>query len=145
MVRRDMTQIEERSARPYLGIRETVTMDGLPAVIDRGFPALFGRLAERGEEPAGPPFIRYRRVGEELEIDLGIPAASGERELPAGRWATDTHVGHFSGLRAAHGALQQRMREEGLAWSEFCEIYVTDPREEPDSSRWRTELAYLIE
>jgi effector-binding domain-containing protein len=136
--------IEERPARPYEGIRETVPMDGLPAVIDRGFPELFGRLAERGAAPAGPPFIRYLSVADELEIDLGVPVSGGDRVLPAGRWGVAMHVGHFSGLRAAHGALQEQLREQGLAWTEFCEHYVTDPREEPDSSRWQTELSYLI-
>jgi hypothetical protein len=139
-----MTQIEERSARPYEGIRETVTMEELAAAIDRGFPELFRRLAERGAEPSGPPFIRYLRVGEEMELDLGVPVADGEQALPAGRWLVALHVGHFSGLRDAHGALQEWARGQGLAWSEFCEHYRTDPREEPDSSRWETELAYLI-
>jgi effector-binding domain-containing protein len=139
-----MTQIEERSARPYEGIRETVPMEGLAAAIDRGFPELFRRLAERGAEPAGPPFIRYLRVGEEMEIDLGVPVADGEQVLPAGRWIVALHVGHFDGLRDAHGGVQEWARGQGLAWSECSEQYLTDPREEPDSSRWETELAYLI-
>jgi effector-binding domain-containing protein len=138
-------KIEERLDEPYTGIRETVTMETLPSAIDRGFPALFGRLAERGVSPAGAPFIRYLRVGDEMEIDLGVPVADGEHALPAGRWLVALHVGHFSGLRTAHGELQEWAREHGIAWSEFCERYLTDPREEPDSSRWETELAYLIE
>jgi RNA polymerase sigma-70 factor, ECF subfamily len=137
-------QIEERPEQPYAGIRETVTMETLPSAVDRGFPELFGRLAERGAQPAGAPFIRYLRVASELEIDLGLPVADGERVLPAGRWLVALHVGPFSGLRAAHGELQEWARQRGIAWSEFCERYVTDPREEPDSSRWETELAYLI-
>jgi effector-binding domain-containing protein len=138
-------QIEERPDEAYTAIRETVTMETLPSAIDRGFPALFGRLAERGVAPAGAPFIRYLRVGDEMEIDLGVPVADGDHALPAGRWLVALHVGHFSGLRAAHGELQEWAREHGIAWSEFCERYLTDPREEPDSSRWETELAYLIE
>jgi len=119
-------------------------MDGIAAAVDSAFPALFGQLAERGAEPAGPPFIRYLSVGSELEIELGIPVADGERALPAGRWIVALHVGHFDGLRDAHAALQDWAQGEGLAWSEFCEQYLTNPREEPDSSRWETELAYLI-
>src|SRR5262245_16199803 len=138
-------QIEQRAEQPYTGIRETVTMETLPGAIDRGFPALFAGLAERGAQPAGAPFIRYLRTGEEMEIDLGVPVADGEQTLPAGRWLVALHVGHFSGLHAAHGELQEWAREQGIAWSEFCERYLTDPREEPDPSRWETELAYLIE
>ena len=137
-------QIQERPEQAYVGIRETVTMETLPGAIDRGFPALFAGLAERGAQPAGPPFIRYLRVGDEIEVDLGVPVADGDRALPGGRWLAAVHVGHFSGLRAAHGELQEWARERGIAWSEFCERYLTDPREEPDSARWETELAYLI-
>lgn len=36
-------------------------------------------------------------------------------------------------------------QREGLGWRESVESYVTDPRAEPDASRWETELAYLIE
>jgi effector-binding domain-containing protein len=136
-------QIEQRAEQPYAGIRETVTMETLPSAVDRGFPALFGGLAERGAQPAGPPFIRYLRTGEEMEIELGVPVADGEHVLPAGRWLVAVHMGHFSGLRAAHGELQEWAREHGIEWTEFAERYITDPREEPDSARWETELAYL--
>jgi RNA polymerase sigma-70 factor, ECF subfamily len=149
-----MTHIEERSARPYVGIRETVTMDTLPSAVDRGFPALFGWLGEHGVPPAGPPFIRYLEVDmeRELVIDLGVPVSErvvpDERVrsdvLPAARWIVAVHVGHFDGLRGAHAALQEWARRQGLEWRESVEWYVTDPREEPDSSRWETELAYLI-
>jgi effector-binding domain-containing protein len=138
-------RIEERAEQSYEGIRETVTMETLSPAIDRGFPALFGRLAERGAQPGGAPFIRYLRVGEEMEIDLAVPIADGEHVLPAGRWLVALHVGPYSGLRDAHGALQDWARGQGIEWTEFCEHYLTDPREEPDSSRWATELAYLIE
>jgi RNA polymerase sigma-70 factor, ECF subfamily len=146
-------QIKQRAEQPYAGIRETVTMETLPSAVDRGFPALFGWLAERGAQPAGPPFIRYLKVDmeRELVIDLGVPVsdavAPDERVraevLPAGRWIVTLHVGHFDGLRDAHGALQEWARGQGLEWRESVEWYVTDPREEPDSSRWETELAYL--
>ena len=38
-------QIQARGAQHYAGIPMTVTMDGLPAAVDEGFPELFGWLA----------------------------------------------------------------------------------------------------
>jgi effector-binding domain-containing protein len=146
-------RIEERAEQPYVGIRERVTMEGLPPAVDRGFPALFAWLADRGVKPAGPPFIRYLDVtGSELVIDLGVPVPEGvagdervrAQALPAGRWIVALHVGRFDGLRDAHAAVQDWARQQGIAWDGFAEHYRTDPREEPDSSRWETELAYLI-
>jgi effector-binding domain-containing protein len=148
-----MPQLEERSALPYVGIRRTVTRDGLTEAIDRDFPALFGWLGEHGVAPSGPPFIRYLAVDmeRELEIDLGVPVVeevSGDElvrrgRLPAGRYATLVHVGPYGGLRAAHEALQEWAEEQGFAWGERVETYVTDPSREPDSAKWETELAYL--
>ena len=144
-----MPKFEERSALPYVGIRRTVTMDGLAEAIDRDFPALFARLRERGVEPSGPPFIRYLRVDmeRELEIDLGVPVAEDAQihtgVLPAGRYATLVHLGSYGGLPGAHAELQAWCQREGIPWAERVETYVTDPRSEPDSSRWETEIAYL--
>jgi|SRR5215207_5808980 len=66
---------EIRELSPQPAVTEVAVTDaaGIPAVVDSGFPRLFGRLAELGVELAGPPFIRYLRTGEELEMELGIP------------------------------------------------------------------------
>ena len=72
-------------------------------------------------------------------------------ELPAGRYARLIHVGPYGGIRGATAALQQWIKHQGQAleieptpagdrvagWVEF---YPTDPRAEPDQSRWVTEI-----
>jgi effector-binding domain-containing protein len=142
-----MPKLEERAALPYFGLRRTVTMAGLPEAIDRDFPALFALLDERGVEPSGPPFIRYLNVDmeRELEIEFGVPVDGGAgvhtASLPAGDYATLMYVGPYGGLRPAHDALQQWAEERSFGWSERIETYITDPRREPDSSRWETEVA----
>ena len=158
-------QIEQRPAQPYIGIRETVTLDGFPAVVDKGFPELFSRLEEHGLALTDAPFIRYHVTSEtEFEIELGVPAGTvvpdGGRirsgSLPAGRYVTLRHVGPFDGLPAAHEALQQWAREHGVAleswdtdrgtgWLSCAERYLVDPSAEPDPSKWEVELAYLTE
>ena len=72
----DEPQVEQRAEQPYAGIRLRVTMDGLSGAVDRGFPELFGWLAEHAIAPAGPPFIRYHVIDMdgELDIELGVPA-----------------------------------------------------------------------
>ena len=155
--------IEDRPAEPYVGIAETVTMETLAAAIDRGYPELFGWLSSHGLTPAGAPFIRYLRIDmdADLDIELGVPVAgtppADDRvrmgELPAGRYAILLHVGSYGGLIDANGALQDwawehgvRWRKEhGSVWGGRVERYLTDPSAEPDSSRWETELAYLVD
>jgi effector-binding domain-containing protein len=151
--------IETRPEQPYAGIRETTPPDGIPKVVDRGFPELFAWLAERGIAPAAAPFIRYHALGEAFDLELGVPVAAPVEAagrvtpsvLPAGRWARVVHVGRYDGLRDAWDAFGSRLREQGLepdadgqAYRGFVEHYLTDPSAEPDASKWETELALLL-
>ncbi len=137
------TDPEIRELSPQPAVVEVTVTDaaGIPAAVDSGFPRLFGRLADLGVEPAGPPYIRYLRTGAEMELELGIPVgpdAGQSSGLPGGRVAVLRHVGPFSGLREACERLQEWAGER--AAGPFWESYVTNPREEPDSSKWITEI-----
>jgi effector-binding domain-containing protein len=137
------TDPEIRELSPQPAVVEVTVIDaaGIPAAVDSGFPRLFGRLADLGVEPAGPPYIRYLRTGAEMELELGIPVgpdAGQSTGLPGGRVAVLRHVGPFSGLRDACERLQEWAGER--AAGPFWESYLTNPREEPDSSRWITEI-----
>jgi len=75
--------------------------------------------------------------------------------LPAGRYAELTHVGHPSELMAATKALLDWAAEQGLTWDMTpgeggerwgcrLETYLTDPSQEPDMSKWVTQLAFKL-
>ena len=138
-------EIRELQAQDAVVEVAVTDAEGFPAVVDGGFPRLFGRLAELGVAPAGAPFIRYLRMGEQFELELGIPVPAGsaaaDGRLPAGRVAVLRHVGPFSGLREAGEALKRWVAEQGEeAAGPFWEAYVTDPSSEPDSSKWITDI-----
>jgi hypothetical protein len=95
--------IVTRAAQPYMSITGQVTMRQIPEIADR-LPEVFQWLGARGVEPAGEPFFKYNIIDmeRELEIEVGVPVAealAGDETvrpgvLPAGRYATVTHVGH---------------------------------------------------
>jgi hypothetical protein len=70
-------EIRELAEQPAAVDHAVTDAAGLPATIDRGFPALFGQLAKLGVTPSGPPFIRFLEVGERFEIQLGVPVPPG--------------------------------------------------------------------
>jgi effector-binding domain-containing protein len=156
--------IVERAEQPYVAVSGLVTMQTIGAIADR-LPEVFGWLGARGLEPAGPPFFRYNLIDMErqLEVEVGVPvavatAADGEvlaGVLPAGRYAAVTHVGHPDGLVEATAALLAWAAEQGLAWDMTetpegqrwgcrLEVYKSDPDEQPDMSRWETELLFRL-
>lgn len=157
-------EITQRAAQPYVGIRAWVAMAAIGSVADR-IPEIFGWLGPRGIAPAGPPFFRYHIVNMEgqLEVEAGVPVASAVQDdgdvragtLPAGRFAVMTHTGAPETLVAATAELLDWAEAHGLAWDVTrteagvkwgcrVEFYLTNPAEQPDASRWQTQLAFRL-
>lgn len=159
-------EIVTRTAQPYVAIRGQVSMAEIGAFAVRT-PEVFAWLGAHGLAPAGPPFLKYNVIDmmRQLEIDNGVPVAApvdsgGDAEvisgvLPAGRYATLTHVGHPSELMGATKTLLDWATGQGLTWDmspdadgdrwgSRLEIYLTDPREEPDMAKWVTQLAFRL-
>lgn len=142
-----MLEIRDIPAQPAAVHHAVTPADGLASVIDKELPSLFGRLAEIGVAPSGPPFVRYLGTGDELEVELGVPVSQNELDgvdsstLPAGRVAVWRHVGPYDELRAACEQLEQSVEQLGEEPAgPFWESYVTNPAEEPDASKRVTEI-----
>ncbi|MFC4606431.1 GyrI-like domain-containing protein [Streptomyces maoxianensis] len=156
--------IVERGEQLYAFIRGSVRMDAFAAIADR-LPELIDWLTGRGAEFAGPPFFRFNSIDmdAESEVEAGIPVVSmpepegdiGIAVLPAGRYVTVTHVGHPDQLFGVIQAVREWAEREGMEWDMTVvdgverwagrlESYLTDPRVEPDMSKWEVELAFRL-
>lgn len=156
--------IVHREAQPCVGIRQAITMTTFDLVVDR-LDELAAWIATQGVEPAGAPFIRYHVIDmdRELLVEAGLPLrepVEGAGDvvagvLPAGEYATVTHIGHPDELVAVTGDLLAWAARAGLAfdrwdhpqgegWGCRLETYLTDPDLEPDLHRWETELAFRL-
>ncbi len=164
MVMTEIPTIVERAEQPYMAISGRVTMRTFNEIADR-LPGLFGWLRSRGVQPAGAPFFKYNVIDmdRQLEVEAGVPVAApvngGDQilsgVLPAGRYATVTHIGHPGQLVDVTAALLAWAAEQGLRWdmSETVdgerwgcrlELLKTNPAEEPDPDKWETELAFRL-
>ena len=158
-----LPKIVERSAQPYVAIRQQVRMPFGEAV-DRAFPEVFGWLEANGMRPAGAPFIKYNVIQmPRLELEFGVPVEAASKSdgrvlagtLPGGRYATLTYWGAYDNLMDVNAVLIGWAKEKGIRWDAVetpngdrfagrLEIYETDPREEPDQSKWKTEVAIRL-
>lgn len=157
-------EIVTRAEQPYVAVRARVTMSELPGLGAR-LGEVFGWLGARGLAPAGPPFFKYNVIdmARELAMEAGVPVAAavdGDGQvvsgvLPAGRYAALTHVGHPGELIGATRALLDWAAGQGLTWDMSpaeggdvwgcrLEIHLTDPSQEPDMSKWVTQLAFRL-
>ena len=153
-------KLEYRKAQAYAAIRSQVAMDQIAGTLPPLNREVNQWLKARGLRPSGPPFWRYLLIdmARKLEIDVAFPVAAlpgGDARvtadvLPAGIYATTTYVGHPMGLQQATADLLAWAEEKGIEWrmdgerwSGRVEWYLSDPAEEPDMSKWKTELAFL--
>ncbi len=133
----------------------TFVVRGRVAVEDIGQwlgPVFHRTAAAAGSSIVGPPFARYHMVGEaptEFEVEAGFPVAVAgtaengveTSELPGGPALVVTHIGPFDEIASAYEAVTEWLAEHGdetagAPW----EVYLTDPAQEPDPARWRTEI-----
>jgi effector-binding domain-containing protein len=121
-------------------------------------PALIGKVYEAltaaGIAPSGMPYTRVVSLGLlSMEIEVGWPVAapfpgSGDvvqGSLPAGPAAVATYLGPYESIGPAHEAIAAWCKEHGQTMAGApWESYFTDPNEEPDSSKWRTDIAFPL-
>lgn len=154
------TTIVEYPERHYVSVRKLITMTTFATVADR-LMEVYGWLAQRGVEPVGAPFFRFNVIDMDgqLDVEAGWEIAEpieGEGEvvagtLPAGRYASTTHIGHPDKLMGAIQALREEgldfdmtQEADGEHWGCRLEIYKTDPRVEPDWDKWAIELQFRL-
>lgn len=157
-------KIIEREKQNYIAIRKVVTIP-FGTVASKTLNDLKRWMKKRNIQEVDAPFFRYNVIDMEkgLEIDFGFPVA-GKIEtdgdviagtLPAGRFAFVTHTGPYNKLYNANGALLDWIKAQGLKLDQKpspagdvfgcrLEIYPTDPKAEPDRSKWVTELAFKL-
>jgi effector-binding domain-containing protein len=157
-------EIVTRAEQPYAAISAVISMTEIP-VMGARLGEVFAWLGARGLAPAGPPFFRYRRIDmpRQLDMEAGVPVVeriAGDGNvvtgvLPAGRYAEVMYVGHPEGLADVTRALLDWADGEGLTfdvsadgdgelWGCRLENYLTDPAEEPDMTKWTTQLAFRL-
>jgi effector-binding domain-containing protein len=157
-------EIVTRTEQPYAAIGARISMWEIPEMGAR-LGEVFAWLGARGLAPAGPPFFRYRRIvmPRQLDMEAGVPVVehiAGDGNvvtgvLPAGRYAEVMYVGHPEGLADVTRALLDWADGEGLTfdvsahgdgelWGCRLENYLTDPAEEPDMTKWTTQLAFRL-
>ena len=150
--------------QPFVGITRTVTMTTMNEIADES-QAWSGGSSNVGHVPAGAPFLRYLVIdmARAMVVQAGVPVAGpvevgGEVEsdtLPAGRYASTTHVGHPDGLYDATVGLLTWAGDEGLhfdkhpsadgeVWANRVEWYETNPMEQPDMAQWMTRLTFKL-
>jgi len=158
-------QIVERASQPYAAVRRTIGMNDITKFADKMSGEFFAWLGQRSIAPAGAPFFKYNRfyADGKLELEWGAPVPPGINGddhvltgiLPGGRFISALLTGPFNGLREATATVLKWAEDNDLELDTTqthnsvnfacrLEVYFTDPRTEPDSRKWQTEITMRL-
>jgi len=158
-------ELIQRSAQPYVSITSLARMGQLGIQLGPKIGEVFGWLAARGTAPAGPPFWKYNVIDMDgdMEVEVGVPTADhldGDEQvqphvLPAGHYVLAHHVGHPDTLEDATRQLLEWGEANGITWDVAdspdgdrwvarVEEYLSNPDDEPDMDKWRTNLIFKV-
>ena len=140
-------------ATPLLIVRRRAAQSELSRVIPEACGLVWNAVRRLGVTSAGRHVALYTGcVNGRFDLEIGVEAgadavADGEVVLsatPAGRVATVTHMGPYTGLREAHDAVQEWCREHkerphgGPSWEVYGHMNNDDP------AAVRTDIFYLL-
>ena len=137
-------EVYMQTSQATLSVRTRTSAQNLPQALKRIYTAIIQYLAEKEEQPAGPPFAAYHSTDRnDLDIEAGFPVFSSlpgrdliqAGELPAGKVASCLFTGPYDQMDDAYNALNQWIEDNGYETTGIAyEIYMNDPAYTPPSA-----------
>lgn len=151
----EISMEEHRPEQATACVFDVVAMDQIGASLGKMFARVGGWLSQGHGEFVGPPYARYHAGPDgKFELEAGTPVSApvvGDgvvraESLPGGRCAVATFHGPYEHLRDGHAKLQEWMTaNDETSGGDPWEMYVTDPTEEKDSSKWKTIIVHPLQ
>lgn len=140
--------------RDYIGKKEKLGFDRMAAFFGENFPKIYEYAGKNKLEIVGAPagiFFSFDEAKKETECAavVGVKSAKGVKgwevfHIPASKVLTVAYYGPYEKTMGAHEAINTYMKEKGLSQSMVIEEYVTDPMTEKDSTKWLTNIYYVL-
>lgn len=142
----------------YVGKRDrTLKWDAVQTFYASVLPMAFEAAGKAGLAPAGHPsgvYFLWDEKNKLTDLFAGVPiAAAAEVKVPgvetlvvpASRMLHIAYYGDYAGIGAAHEAMDAMIAAKGLDhYGNVIEEYVTDPTAEPDTTKWLTNVYYMV-
>ncbi|MBL4624231.1 MAG: SRPBCC family protein [Flavobacteriales bacterium] len=139
----------------YVAIRAEVAMEDIAAYYGENLPIIYQKVAESGAEPTIASGIYWKWDEETGMADMAAAVLANGEEISeiegcenvivSGKALMIAYYGAYEKVGPAHEAMDAYMEKEGLESNELViENYITDPATEPDTSKWLTNIYYLV-
>lgn len=146
-------KVVELDKQPSLSILDSTTIGGIGELMGRNYGIIMGYIMQKEIPIAGFPFAVYYNWDPDgiILIRTGVPVPEGTKgkdhieyfELPAGKAVYAKHFGSYD-TGDTHYAIENYVMANDIDCNEnfIWEVYVTDPMNEPDTTKWQTDIYY---
>ncbi len=143
-------------ATNYAAIRENVALENINGFFKKSFGIIKPLMRRTGIRMTGVPSGLYFSMDEQegtTDMAAAVPIKGSLNEgavqtikLPASKGFMVNYYGSYQGAEYAHKALDYHIQQNWLTQKQpIIEAYVTDPEQEPDTSKWLTKIYYLVQ
>jgi effector-binding domain-containing protein len=148
----------ERPATVYVGKRnKRLKWDDMDKFFGESFGGAAAAIGGAGLEMIGPPtgvYFVWNEADRTTDLLAGFPVKAAEPgqfpgfevyTVPASRMLHIAYYGSYEDSMAPHEAMNEYIETNNLThYGNVIEEYVTDPRQEPDTSKWLTNIYYMV-
>ena len=155
----DFSNIQETEIpqRNFIGVQKDISFSEIQPFYAENLPQIYGYVNESFTLSGAPTglYFSWNEDGGTTNMAAAIPITELEAEIDTtlysnwvlgGKALKYEHYGSYDSINLAHERLDAYMLENNLSKSSpVIEEYVTDPGQEPDTSKWQTNVYYLLD
>ncbi len=150
-------QITTFPAKIYAGVQDTITMSEMSDFLQKSFGLLMQQTGEQGIAVQGAPAALYFSWDEQNQttdvaavVPVSVRFKPSEEikliRLPREQAFCIDYFGPYEKIGDAYYAMDYYLKDNNIKPGEFVvEEYLTDPQQEPDSSKWLTRIYFFEE
>ncbi len=135
-------------------VRDTVKWTEMDTFYSNNLPKIYETLGKGGKTPGYATGLYHTWDEANQQTDLAAAVAYSpvgevvgyQTSTLSGKAIKIDYYGSYEGVGPAHEALEAYLKEKNLTFkAPAIEQYVTDPMTEADTSKWLTQIYYLVE
>jgi effector-binding domain-containing protein len=143
--------------KTYFGKKETVDIENIGKVFEANIPELFKVVETEKISMAGSLsglYFVWDEAGKKTEMAVTVPVTELKKdikgyekfEIKPGKALHIVYYGSYEKSEQAHYAMDNYIKEKSLKFiAPVIEEYVVGPSSEKDTSKWLTNIYYLVE
>jgi effector-binding domain-containing protein len=140
--------------KTFVGTKATMSFDKLAGFFGDNFHKIFEELEKSKVKIMMAPsaiFFKYDEQKGETECAAVACVPAGTKvkgwetfNIPAAKALQIAYYGGYGNMTAPHAAMDEYMKAHNMTQSVVVEEYVSDPGTEPDSTKWLTNIYYIL-